>query len=137
MSGGHNDMRHIGREIQRDPYPYLLNQSEKQSARNVPFRVMFNGAAVGAAALYFITRHNELHRLRNLSVSLDLVFGLGWRMAFAGLAADQASRRLFVNQRKLREHKIAENEVRKIFAQVPNSKILLPRYKKTNSFYLA
>lgn len=92
------DFRDIGREIQRDPYSYLLTQNEKQYARNIPFRLMFNGAALGFTALYYVTRHNSVHRLKSLSISLDLVFGLAWRMAFAGIVADQASRRLFVNQ---------------------------------------
>ena len=134
--GGPNDMRHVGREIQRDPYSYLLNQSEKQSARNIPFRMMFNGAAIGAAGLYFVTRHNELHRLRTFNISLDLVFGLGWRMAFAFFAADQVSRRLFVNQRKLREHRMAENELKKIMVQYPNAKTLRSRHQQANSILL-
>ena len=91
------DHKDLGREVQRDPYGYLLSESEKQSARNVPFRMLFNASAMGAAALYYLTRNNEMHRIRTFSISLDLVFGLGWRLAAAGLLADQASRRMFVN----------------------------------------
>ncbi len=98
------DARDVGREVQRDPYGYLLSESEKQSARNVPFRLLFNLSALGAAATYYLTRNNELHRIRTFSISLDLLFGLGWRLAIAGLVADQASRRLFVNYHKLRQH---------------------------------
>ena len=82
------DPRDVGREVQRDPYGYLLTESEKQSARNVPFRMIFDFAAMGTMALYYLTRHNELHRVRNLSISADLIFGLGWRLAIAGLLAD-------------------------------------------------
>ena len=91
------DFREVAREVQRDPYSYFMSQSEKQRARNIPFRVMFNAAAIGAAGIYYVTRHNEVHRLRTLSISMDLVFGLTWRCLIAAVAADQASRRLFVN----------------------------------------
>ena len=129
------DPRDIGREVQHDPYGYLLNQSEKQSARNVPFRLLFNASALGVAASYYLTRNNELHRIRTFSISLDLIFGLGWRLVIAGLIADQASRRLFVNYDKLREHKLAENEVRKIMVKYPNAKTLRAPYQKANSWY--
>ena len=129
------DYRDLGREVQRDPYNYFLSQSDKQYARNVPFRMMFNAAALGITGLYFITRHNSIHRLKNLSISLDLVFGLAWRMVIAGLVADQASRRMFVNQQKLKEHKMAENEIKKIMVRWPNAKQLPASYKKANSYF--
>ena len=108
------DPRDQAKEVQRDPYNYLLSQGEIQSAKNIPFRMMFNAAAMGAVAIYYITKNAEMHRIRYLSISLDLVFGLGWRMALAGVVADQASRRMFVNYEKLRQHKMAEHEVKKI-----------------------
>ncbi len=129
------DPRDIGREVQRDPYSYLLSESEKQSARNVPFRLLFNAAAMGSAAVYYLTRHNEMHRIRTFSISLDLIFGLGWRLAIAGLVADQASRRLFVNYDKLRQQRMAENEVRKIMVKFPHAKTLPPQFKKANSWF--
>ena len=129
------DPRDQGREIQHDPYGYLLTESEKQSARNVPFRFLFNGAAIGASAVYYLTRNNELHRIRTFSISADLIFGLGWRFALAGLIADQVSRRLFVNYDKLRQHKMAENEVRKVMVKYPNAKKLKASYQKANSYY--
>ena len=98
------DPRDVGKEVQHDPYGYLLSEGEKQSAKNIPFRMLFNAAAMGASAVYYLTKNNEMHRIRYLSISLDLVFGLVWRMALAGVVADQASRRMFVNYHKLREH---------------------------------
>ncbi len=98
------DFRDMGKEVQHDPYGYLLSESEKQSARNVPFRLMFNGAAMGAAAIYYLTKNNQMHRIKYFSISLELVFGLGWRLALSGLVADQASRRIFVNYEKLRQN---------------------------------
>ena len=129
------DPRDLGRDVQRDPYGHLLSEREKQSARNVPFRLIFNMAAMGTMTVYYLTRHNEVHRIRNFSISLDLVFGLGWRLALAGVVADQASRRMFVNYEKLRQHKIAENEVRKIMVKFPNGKTLRAPYQKANSWW--
>ena len=48
----------IGAELQHDPYRYLLSQQEKQYARNLPFRLVFNGLAVGGTAVYHLSRHN-------------------------------------------------------------------------------
>ena len=47
-----------GAELQREPYRYLLSQQEKQYARNLPFRMAFNGLAFGSAAVYYLSRHN-------------------------------------------------------------------------------
>ena len=129
------DPKDQGREVQQDPYGSLLTESEKQGARNIPFRMFFNAAAMGTASLYYLTRHNELHRIRTFSISLDLIFGLAWRIAIAGVIADQASRRMFVNYDKLRQHKFAENEVRKIMVKIPNAKTLRAPYQKANSWW--
>ena len=76
-----------------------------------------------------------MHRIRSFSISLDLIFGLAWRSAIAFLVADQASRRMFVNYEKLREHRMAENEVRKIMVKFPNAKTLHAPYRKANSWW--
>eukprot|EP00347_Sterkiella_histriomuscorum_P010389 403376486 len=131
-----NNYRDVGVQVQHDPYFYLLSQREKQYSRNLPFRFLFDATAVGGAALYFVTRHNELHRLRHLSLSLNLVFGLAWRMAFAALISDQVSRRLFVNAQKLKCHKMAEYEAKKIMVQWPNAKKLPMPHQKKTSFFL-
>ena len=130
------DPRETGKEVQHDPYNYLLSEREVQSAKNIPFRMMFNAAAMGAAAMYYITKNAEMHRIRYLSISLDLVFGLGWRMALAGVVADQASRRMFVNYEKLRQHKMAENEVKKMMVKFPGAKTLRAPHRKGNSWFL-
>ena len=92
----------LGDEVARDPYSYLLSQKELQSAKNLIPRYIFNAGALGATALYYLTRNKEMHRLKTLSISLDLVFGLVWRMAIVSLVADQVSRRMFVNYALLR-----------------------------------
>ena len=130
------DPRDTAKEVQHDPYNYLLSEREKQSAKNIPFRMMFNAAAMGSAALYYLTKNAEMHRIRYLSISLDLVFGLGWRMALAGVLADQASRRMFVNYEKLRQHQMAELEVKKIMVKYPGAKPLRAPHRKANSWFL-
>ena len=129
------DAKELGREVQRDPYGSLLTQKELLSARNIAFRLIFNLGAVGTASMYYLTRHNEMHRIRRFSISLDLMFGLFWRLAIVGLIADQASRRMFVNYEKLRQHKMAVNEVRKIMVKYPNAKTLKAPYQKANSWF--
>ena len=129
------DFRDMGKEVQHDPYGYLLSESEKQSARNVPFRLMFNAAAMGASAIYFLTKNNQMHRIKHFSISLELVFGLGWRLALSGLIADQASRRIFVNYEKLRQHNLANNEVKKIMVKFPHAKQLRAPHRKANSWF--
>ena len=64
----------VGMEVQRDPYSHLLSQQEKQAARNIPFRLAFNGLAAGGAALYYVSRHYEVGRVKALRLTFDLVF---------------------------------------------------------------
>ena len=77
-----------GAELQHDPYKYLLSQSEKQYARNLPFRFAFNGLAVGGMIVYHLSRHNQFGRVRALSISFDMVFGVAWRSLIAAGVAD-------------------------------------------------
>ena len=42
---------------------------------------------------------------------------------------------MFVNYEKLRQHKMAEYEVKKIMVKFPNAKALKPQYKKANSYF--
>ena len=93
----------MGSEIQRDPYDHLLSQQELQWARCLPFRFAFNGLAAGGAALYYMSRHHELGRLRALRISFDLVLGITWRVLFTSVVADQVSRRMFVNYAALKK----------------------------------
>ena len=124
-----------GAELQHEPYKYLLSQSEKQYARNLPLRMVFDGAAVGATALYHLSRHNQLGRVRALSISFDMVFGVAWRSAFAVLIADQFSRRLFCNYVALRKHEMAEYEVKKVMRTWPNPKPHTLPHEKPNSYF--
>ena len=74
--------------VQHNPYKYLLTESEKQYARNLPFRFAANGLAAGGAAVYFLSRHQQLGRIRAGSVSFDMVFGVAWRVLAVLLVSD-------------------------------------------------
>ena len=124
-----------GAELQREPYKYLLSQSEKQYARNLPFRMAFNGLAVGATAVYHLSRHNQLGRVRALSISFDMVFGVAIRSALALVVADQFGRRLFCNYVALRKHEMAEYEVKKIMRTFPDPKPHVALHDKPNSYF--
>ena len=91
--------------------------------------------AVAGTAIYHLSRHNQLGRMKALSVSFDMVFGVAWRSTVAVLVADQFSRRLFVNYVALRKHEMAEYEVKKIMRTWPNPKPHLARYEKPNSYF--
>ena len=81
-----------------------------------------------------MTRHKEFTKLFKLSVPFDLIFGLAWRLAVAGVVADQASRRFFVNYEAIQCHKIADNEVKKIMRFMPNARPHIPFHLKPNSY---
>jgi hypothetical protein len=78
---------------------------------------MFNGAGVGLITAWYLIKQHQMHRIRTLSLSVDLVFGLWWRYWIVIIGCDQISRRLFVNYEKLREHKLAEYELKKIMVK--------------------
>ena len=77
-----------GADLQHEPYKFLLSQQEKQYARNIPFRVLFNGMAIGGTAVYHLSRHNQFGRVRALSISFDMIFGVAWRSLIAAGIAD-------------------------------------------------
>ena len=124
-----------GAELQREPYHYLLSQQEKQWARNIPFRMAFNGIAIGSTAVYHLSRHNQLGRVKALSISFDMVFGVAWRSVLAAAIADQFSRRLFVNYVALRKHEMAEFECKKVMRTWPDAKPHQARHQKPNSYF--
>ena len=93
-----------GLDVQRDPYSHLLSEWEKQSARNLPFRFACNGIAAGGAALYYLSRHNEVGRVRALRISIDMLVNVAARAALAAVISDQVSRRMFVNYSSLKRH---------------------------------
>ena len=107
--------------VQRDPYSHLLSQQEKQSARCIPFRLAMNSVAIAGTSLYYMSRHNEIGRVKTLRISGDLVMQLLWRGLIAGVVADQVSRRLFVNRAALQQHKMATYEVKKVMRTWPNA----------------
>ena len=125
------------REVQKDPYSYLLSNWEKQTAKLLPLRMFFNAAAMGAFSLYYLSRHNELNRLKRLQFSFDMIFNVTIRAVFAGVVADACTRKLFVNYNRLTEHKVATNEIKKIMRQAPNARPYLKPHEKPNSYYFS
>ena len=125
----------LGQNVQRDPYAHLLTESELQGARCIPFRLAFNGLAAGGAALYYLSRSNELARVRALRISFDMIFGVAWRVVLSTVIADQVSRRMFVNYRALKQHEIANYEVRKVMRTWPHAKPHLAPHQKPNSYF--
>ena len=112
----------LGLEVQRDPYTNLLSESEKQSGKNLIPRAIYNAAAVGATAVYYLSRQNQIGRVRAMSITFDMIFSVGGRCLLAGVVADQAGRRLFVNYQTVKRHQMAEYEVKKIMRTWPDPK---------------
>ena len=123
--------------VQRDPYSYLLTQSELQRCKNLPLRLAMQGATFVGTTFYYLSRQNELGRVRAGKFSFDLVFGVGWRVILMGLACDVVSRRMFVDYRGLQNHKIADYEIRKIMRRMPNARPHIPLHNKPNSYIRA
>ena len=117
-----------GADLQHEPYKYLLSQQEKQYARNLPMRFAMNGLAVGATALYYLSRNNQMGRVRAMSISFDMIFGVAIRSVVSLLVADQLGRRLFCNYVALRKHEMAEYECKKIMRTWPNPKPHVARH---------
>ena len=132
---GNKSAMQLGMEIQHDPYKHLLSQREKQSARNLPFRFFFNGISAAGAAIYYMSRHNEIARLKSLRISVDLLFGVTWRVALTVVVADQVSRRMFVNYLALRKHKMAEYELKKTMRMWPGAKPMTAPHQRPNSYF--
>ncbi len=57
------DYKDLGREIQKDPYFYFQTQTEKQGNKNLPLRFVFNSATIGAFAVYYLSKNQQVHRL--------------------------------------------------------------------------
>ena len=106
-------------------------------AKQIPVRMFFNAVAMGAASLYYLSRHNEINRVKRLVLSLDMMVNVGARALLAGVAADVVTRKLFINYDRLTEHKVAVNEVKKIMRQAPNCRPYLGVHEKPNSYYFA
>ena len=104
-------------------------------ARKLPIRLLFNALAMGAAGFYYLSRHNEINRLKRLVFSIDMMVNVGSRALVAGVVSHYVTKNLFVSQRRLTEHKVAENEVRKIMRQAPNARPYLAPHEKPNSYF--
>ena len=122
--------------VSRDPYAHLLSESELQRAKNLPLRFAAHGATFAGTTFYYLSRHNEIGRIRAGKFSFDMVFAVGWRVLLMACACDVVSRRLFVDYKKLQNHKIADYEVRKVMRFMPNARPHIPLHNKPNSYLL-
>ena len=84
-------------EVQRDPYSYLMSNAEQQKAKHLPIRMCFNLAAMGAAGFFYLSRHNEINRVKRLIFSLDMMVNVGSRALVAGVVSHYLTKNLFVN----------------------------------------
>ena len=132
-----NRQKEICSDVTRDPYAHLLTNWEKQTAKQIPIRMFFNAAAMGVAGLYYLSRHNELNRVKRLVFSIDMAVNVGSRAIVAGVVSDLFTRKLFVNYDKLTAHKVATNEVKKIMRTYPNARPYKAVHEKPNSYYYA
>ena len=96
--------------------------------------MFFNGLAMGAFSLYYLSRSNEIARIRKLRFSVEMVLQVSWRALAAGICADFATRKAFVNYDALRNHKAANNEIRKVMRTFPNARPYLKVHEKPNSY---
>ena len=99
--------------------------------------MFFNACAAGVAGLYYLSRHNEINRVKRLVFSIDMAVNVGSRALVAGGVADLCTRKLFVNYDKLSAHKVATNEIKKIMRTYPNARPYLGVHEKPNSYYYA
>ena len=99
--------------------------------------MFFNGLAVGAFSLYYLSRTNEINRIKRMSFTIDMMVNVGVRAVVAGVAADVCTRKLFVNYNKVAAHKVASNEIKKIMRTYPNARPYLAVHEKPNSYYYA
>ena len=61
---------------------------------------------------------------------------VGLRCVLSAVVCDQVSRKLFVNYTALRNHKIADYEVRKVMRTFPSAQPYIPLHKRANSYIL-
>uniref|UniRef100_A0A7S3FTC7 Uncharacterized protein n=1 Tax=Strombidium rassoulzadegani TaxID=1082188 RepID=A0A7S3FTC7_9SPIT len=103
-------------------------------AKQLPVRMFFNAVAMGVFSLYYLSRHNEISRIKKLRFSVDMVVNVTARALFAGVVADFFTRKLFVNYYRIKQHKVANNEIRKVMRSMPNARPLLMPHQRANSY---
>merc|ERR1712228_725153 len=102
-----------------------------------PLRFFFCAAAMGASALYYLSRNHEINRIKRMKFSIDMMINVGSRALLTGVVTDVVTRKLFVNYDRVVEHKVANNEIRKIMRTMPNARPLLMPHQRPNSYWYA
>ena len=99
--------------------------------------MFFNACAMGFFSLYYLSRHHEINRIKRLKFSLDMMVNVSARALLAGVVSDVITRKMFVNYDRLTEHKVANNEIKKIMRTMPNARPYLKPHERPNSYYWA
>ena len=102
----------------------------------LPLRMAFNGLAVGAFSLFYLSRHHELNRVRRMKFSIDMLLNVGARSVLAFVVSDVCTRKLFVNYDAITQHKVAVNETKKIMRTYPHARPYLRHFERPNSYIL-
>ena len=84
-----------------------MTNYDRQIAKMIPFRMAFNGLSVGAAALWYLSRHGQVNRLMKMKIDIDMILNVTVRGLAAGIVSDVVTRKLFVNYDKISRHKAA------------------------------
>ena len=106
-------------------------------SKQLPIRMLCNGAAMGGAAFWYLSRHGQVNRLMRLKIDIDMIANVSVRAIGAVLVSDFVTRKLFVNQDRIARHKTGVNEVSKIMRTFPNARPYLGVHEKPNSYFLA
>ena len=84
-----NTVRHDVIDIQRNPFKYVLTQTEVINAYAFLPKA-FLGFTIGSLwAAYHLRRHNQMGRLLRLSISGDMVFNVYWRVAVGFIVGER------------------------------------------------
>ena len=66
-------------------------------SKQIPLRMFFVSLCIGGSSLYYMARHGEMNRVRNLNISAELMINIGARGALAFVIGDYFARKLFIN----------------------------------------
>ena len=130
-----NSVREEYNLIQRDPYKYLLTNTEKFFAYGTIPRALL-GYGIGSLwMVYFLRRYNQLDRLRKFRISGDMVVSAYSRFLLGLLIGDRFAAWFFCDYKAIWCNKAASYEVRKIMKTWPDTKPFVPFHKAPNSYF--
>ena len=84
-----------------------MTNYDRQMSKLIPVRMVLNAASVGAAALWYLSRHGQINRLMKMKIDIDMIVHVTVRGLAAGIASVIVTRKLFVNYDRQSRHKTA------------------------------